>query len=329
MRGVLIVNPHATTTSRRVIDVLGHALADEVDLQVVFTEHRGHCEEIARASHAQGLDLVCVLGGDGTVNEAVNGLLADLPGDEAPHLAIIPGGSANVAARALGLPADPVEATGEILQALRDGRRRTIGLGTITVTPWTDEPTARRWFIANAGLGVDAEIIAAMEAARAEGLEATPTRYLMTTLRQFFWHTDRHEPALVVHLAQGSVEGGFAGTPGQIIDDVFVAIIQNTSPWTYLGALPIAPCPDASFETGLDLFAVRRMSVWAALRLARRMIAGSRAGSTGRSLTVAHDLRHFGVEAKRPVALQVDGEGLGLVRRAHFDSIPAALTVVA
>lgn len=308
------------------MDVLVHALADEVDLRTVRTEHRGHAREIAQQAQAEGVDLVCVLGGDGTVNEVINGLMANRPagsrhaGDSADPsgaaLAIIPGGSANVAARALGLPADPVEATGEILQALRERRRRIIGLGTIDVTPWGGERLPPTWFIANAGLGVDAEIIAAMEQARAKGHEATPTRYLVTTLRQFLWHTDRREPALTVTMGDTTIEG------------VFVAILQNTSPWTYLGSLPITPCPDASFETGIDLFAVRRMSVATALRLARRMIAGSRAGSTARSLTIAHDLQCLAVTASRPVALQVDGEGLGTVSRIEVRSLPRALAVI-
>ena len=317
MRGVLVVNPQATTTSPRVTDVLTHALADEFDLRTVRTEHRGHAEDIARTARADGADLVCVLGGDGTVHEVVNGLMALGPDPDGTMLAIIPGGSANVAARALGLPTDPVEATGEILQAVREGRRRTIGLSTIAFTPWDGEKTPPRWFIANAGLGLDAEIIAAMERARAKGREATPTRYLMTTIRQFFLHTNRREPALTVELPDSSVEG------------VFVAILQNTSPWTYLGALPITPCPDASFDTGIDLFAVRRMGVTTALRLARRMLAGSHAGSTARSLTVAHDLDQVTVIADRPVALQVDGEGLGDVGQVWATSVPRALTVVA
>lgn len=317
MRGVLIVNPHATTTSPRVTDVLVHALADEVDLEVVRTEHRGHAAEIAGRAREERADLVCVLGGDGTVNEAVNGLLADAAAPAGPILAIIPGGSANVAARALGLPADPVEATGEILQALRESRSRVRGRSRVTVAPWEGDPWRPRWFLANAGLGLDAEIIAAMEADRAKGHEATPTRYLMTTIRQFLWRTDRREPALAVDVPEGTVEG------------VFIAIVQNTSPWTYFGSLPIAPCPDASFDTGLDLFAVRRMSFATAMRLARRMIAGSRAGSTARSLTVGHDLPHLTVRATRPTALQIDGEGLGDVREAAFTSVPAALTVVA
>jgi diacylglycerol kinase family enzyme len=317
VRGVLVVNPHATTTSPRVTDVLVHALADEVDLDVIRTERRGHAAEIAAAARDAHADLVCVLGGDGTVHEAVNGLLGNGPAPDGPRLVIIPGGSANVAARALGLPADPVEATGEVLQALREGRARRIGLGCATVTPWEGSPWSPRWLIANAGLGIDAEIIAAMEDDRTRGHEATPMRYLMTTLRQFLWRTDRREPALTVQLPHEEVAG------------VFLAIIQNAAPWTYFGSVPITPCPDASFDSGLDLFAVRRMSLAAATRLARRMVMGSRAGSTARSLTVAHDLPDLAIHASRPVALQIDGEGLGPVREVRFTAVADALSVVA
>ena len=322
MRGLLVVNPHATTTSPRVTDVLTRALAGQVDLEIVATEHRGHAAEIARRARRERADVLCVLGGDGTVNEAVNGLLTpDLPmtdGDGAlPDLIVIPGGSANVFARALGLPADPVEATGEILQAVREGRRRRVSLGRATVTPWEGDTWTPRWFLANAGLGLDAEIIAAMEADRDKGHEATPTRYLFTTMRQFLLRTNRRDPALSVRLPDADIAG------------VFVALVQNTSPWTYFGSVPITPCPDASFDTGLDLFAVRRMGVGTALRLARRMIAGSRAGSTARSLTVAHDLTTFTVAATQATPLQIDGEGLGAVRSVYFEAQASALGVIA
>jgi len=59
------------------------------------------------------------------------------------------------------------------------------------------------------------------------------------------------------------------------------------------------------------------------------MVAGSRAGSTARSLTVAHDVPRISVRTSRPIAVQVDGEGLGDAGRADFSAVPAALTVVA
>lgn len=316
MRGLLIVNLHATTTSPRVTDVLVHALADELDLEVAPTEHRGHARELGARARRDGFDVVCTLGGDGTVNEAVNGMLGAGIGDDIPDLAVIPGGSANVVARSLGLPQDAVEATGEILQALRTDRRRRIGLGRAAATDEHGVEHAAQWFIANAGLGLDAEIIAAMEADRAEGHEATPGRYLRTTIRQFFTATDRRHPSLRIF------------TDDEIVDGVFVAIVQNTAPWTYLGGLPINPCPQASYDTGLDLFAVRRMGVAAAVRIARRMIAASQAGSTRRSLTVRHDLAQFTITADPATALQIDGEGLGSVIRVDWESVPDVLGVI-
>lgn len=317
MRGLLVVNLHATTTSPRVTDVLVHALADELDLTVVRTEHRGHAYELGAQARRDGLDVVCTLGGDGTINEAVNGMLADGPGDDVPLLAPVPGGSANVVARSLGLPADPVEATGTLLEAVRENRTRRIGLATAIVTRPDGAREPRRWFLANAGLGIDAEIIAAMEADRSSGHEATPARYLLTTLRQYFLHTDRREPALAADL------------PGRdAVDGIFLAIVQNTSPWTYLGPLAVNPCPGASYDTGLDLFAVRRMGVGSALRLARRMLSGSSAGSTKRSLTVIHDVMELRIRAVRPTRLQIDGEGLDEVSVVDFASVPGALGVL-
>lgn len=311
MRGILVVNPNATTTSPRVRDVLVHALGGAVDLEVVTTERRGHAIELGRRARAEGIDIVLTLGGDGTINETVNGLLADGPGDDVPMLATVPGGSANVFARALGLPADPVEATGVLLEALETGTPRTIGLGTITVDAGTPQ-----WFLANAGMGIDAEIIAAMERERERGREATPGRYLRLTVRQYLRGTDRRHPALTVQAAGADP-----------IDGVFLAIIQNTRPWTYFGSRPIHPCPQADFDTGLDLFALRDLGVWSTAAAARQLLTGG-AGSTARSRTVLHDCPVLTVEASRPMEVQVDGEHLGPAAHLEAASVPSALRVV-
>lgn len=307
MRGLLVVNPRATTTSPRVTDVLVHALSDELDLDVTVTTHRGHGIALGERARQQGLDVVVTLGGDGVVNEVVNGLLVDGPGDDVPLLATVPGGSGNVVARSLGLPGDPVEATGMILDRLREGSTRTIGLGR----------AGDRWFAANAGLGIDAEIIAAMERHRKSGRTATPSRYLRTTLAEFFRGTDRREPALTLT------------RPGdERAEGVFLAIVQNTSPWTYFGTWPVNPCPEASFDTGLDVFATRRMHVPAALRAARRMLMSSHAGSTRSGLTVWHDQSAFTLTSSRPIEMQIDGEGMGRTTEVAFTSHPGALRVV-
>ena len=112
MRALLVVNPKATATSARVRDVLIRALGSDLKLDVAETQRRGHAIALAEQAAADGLDLVVALGGDGTMNEVVNGLMR-LPDPAArPALAVVPGGSANVFSRVLGQPLDPVEATG-------------------------------------------------------------------------------------------------------------------------------------------------------------------------------------------------------------------------
>ena len=312
MRGLLVINPHATTTSARVTDVLVHAFADELDLSVTMTTHRGHAYKLGEQARLDGLDLVITLGGDGVIHEVVNGMLSDGPGPEVPMLATVPGGSGNVFARALGLPLDSVEATGELLDGLREQRTRTIGLGQVVIDD--GEP---RWFVANAGLGLDAEIIEAMDAQRRAGRTATPMRYLTTALRQYFARTDRKHPALTVTRSGSST-----------VDHAFVAIVQNTAPWTFFGSWPIDPCPQADFDAGLDLFAVRRLSIAPALRVVRRLIWSVSAGSTKRSIAVWHDQAAFTVQADRPTPMQMDGEAVGSVRKAEFRAVPNALTTV-
>ena len=306
MRGLLVVNPHATTTSPRVTDVLVQALSRELDLEVTVTTHKGHGIEIGERARIEGLDIVVTLGGDGIIHEVVNGLLADGVREGLPRLATVPGGSGNVFARALGLPADPVEATGHLLDSVRNGNTRRIGLGH----------AADRWFITSAGIGLDAEVIDAMEKQRRAGHTATPVRYLATVIRHTFWVTDRRNPRLSLR------------RPGRLtVDGVFHVIVQNTKPWTYFGTWPIEPCPDASFDTGLDVFALRSLDTTNTLRAARRMIMHAKAGSTPNSIVVWHDVDTFTVTMSVPKGLQIDGESIGLVTEVHFESVPDALEV--
>lgn len=311
MRALLVVNPKATTTSPRARDVIVHALASAVDLDVADTLRRGHAQDLARQARRDGVDHVLVLGGDGTVNEVVNGLLADGPGHDVPLLGAIPGGSANVFARGVGLPDDPIEATGAVIEAIEHKRTRTIGLGTAT---WDG---STRWFLCNAGLGVDAEIIEDMERQRARGHHATPTRYFQTAVSHILVKTERREPALTVRRP---------GVPD--VEGVFLAIVQNSSPWTYLGPLPVDPCPRASYDTGLDLFAPRSLAIVHTLGYVRRMLTRQRATYPFGGLLTLHDQSELTVAASRPTQLQIDGDSVGLASGVTFRSVPRALSVL-
>lgn len=344
MRGLLVVNPNATATTARTRDVLVHALADQFHLETVETRHRGHATDLAQQARKDTMDCVITLGGDGTVNEVVNGLLIDGPGPDVPCLGTVPGGAANVFARALGLPADPVEATGYLVDALRNNRTRTVNIGHVDYVPAGEATPIGRYLTFNAGVGLDAEVIRRMEAARAKGKSASQTRYIATTLQSFFAAGSRKEPALTLTVPDGLPEERSGGTSDSaqddlrsaadgntttpdVIDGVFLIIIQATSPWTYLGALPLNPLPKASFDKDLSIWAVRKMSVLAGLRYGRRIVMRSKAGSTKSGLVAANELRDFTVDARPPSPFQIDGEGLGEIQHAHFTSVPDALRV--
>ena len=257
------------------------------------------------------MDVVITLGGDGIVNEVVNGLLDDGPGPNVPMLATIPGGSGNVFARALGLPNDPVEASGEILEALRENRFKDIGLGRVIGTDIS------RWFIANAGLGLDAEIIDSMERQRQSGQSATPTRYMATAIREYLVHTDRKHAPLTLHTKNDDPVSG-----------VFFAIIQNVAPWTYFGAWPLDPCPQASFDSGLDVMALRGLRAGSVVRALRQMMLKTWPSGAGARDNVIHDLPELSISADRPTPMQIDGEFAGHVTEIRFVSVPRALRAV-
>ncbi|MEV4664728.1 diacylglycerol kinase family protein [Micromonospora echinofusca] len=315
MRAVLVVNPKATTTSERSRDVLVRALRSEVDLSVRYTRRRGHATDLAREAAEEGADVVVTLGGDGTVNEVVNGLMTAqpltlpngaTPAERLPALATVPGGSTNVFARALGLPRDWPDGTSMILEGLRLGRYRTIGLGR------ADD----RYFTFCAGFGLDAAVIHRVEQARRRGRVSTPALYFRSTAAQYFLNSDRRHPAISMERPGEPAEGELA-----------TVIIQNTAPWTYLGDREVNPNPEASFDLGLDVLALRQLRVASTTRTVTQFFSRT-PDPHGRQVLRLHDVAEFTLVSARPQAFQLDGDYLGEREKVRFTSIPAALRVI-
>jgi diacylglycerol kinase family enzyme len=342
VRALLVVNPNATTTTAAGRDVLAHALASELKLEVLVTRYRGHAAEATAQAVRDGVELLVAHGGDGTVNEVANGMLqgtggparppargsgsppssrshgrpasgsdrrAPLAEKEAracgPALAVVPGGSANVFARALGMPRDPVEATAQILRALAAGHSRLVGLGR------ADD----RWFTFNAGMGWDADVVAEVERMRFRGLAATPLRYAVTALRQYYRQWRDPKPMTV------EVPGLLEPT------DVRVAFVSNTSTWTYLGSRAVHTNPGASFATGLGLFAMRSLGIGTVAPVLREILRTD--GDPKGRYVVRHDaVPLVRASCETPVALQLDGDHLGERSEVEFLSVPDALRVV-
>ncbi len=290
-------------------------------LEAVTTEYRGHARDLGRqAAESDDIDLVVALGGDGTVNEVVNGLLHAGPDLEGlPRLAVVPGGSTNVFARALGLPNDAVEATGALLDALREGSERTVGMGIAEGTPGTeDEAVPSRWFTFCAGLGFDAGVVGRVEQQREQGRKSTHALYLRQVARQFLQEPNRRHGSITLE------------RPGEEpVTDLVLSIICNTSPWTYLGNRPVYASPKASFDTGLDLLSLSRMSTVSAARYATQLLTSSpERGPHGKHVVSLHDLDRFTLHSKVPLPLQMDGDHLGLRTSVTFTGVRRALRVI-
>ncbi len=314
MRAVLIVNPNATSTTPAGRDLLAHALESRVELSVVHTDHRGHAIEIGRDAARDGIDVVIVHGGDGTVNEVVNGILgecgAGLPAGQAPAVGVVPGGSANVFARALGISSDPIVATNQLVDLLTAYRGGT---------PWRRiglMDCGERWAVFTAGMGVDGAVVAAVEAQREKGRKVTAARYIRVAVREVL-ASARREPMLTLHLPDRDA-----------ITGVHFAFVSNSSPWTYANSRPVWTNPTTTFETGLGLFATTSMNVWANLGLVRRMVS-RKPKIEARHLIREDDLPWLRITSASPVACQIDGDYLGLRDCMTFTSVPAALAVVA
>ena len=286
-----------------VTDLAVRSLAGLVDLDVERTRYRGHARELAAAARGE---LVIVLGGDGSVNEVVNGVMSRE--EDRPLLAVIPGGGGNVFARGLGLPVDAAAAIRRVRDAIAAGRYRTIGLGL----------AADRYFTFSAGLGMDAEVVGEVDRLRAEGHRESAALFLRAMVRQYYRGTDRRRPALTLERD---------GEPP--ISDLFMAIITNRSPWTYLRGRPLLPVPHPDFNSGLDLLGLRRLRLTTIFAAVGQMLYVRSRPAGRRDMLSVLGSESLTVRSARPIAFQVDGEYLGETEAVKFQFVPQALRVAA
>lgn len=151
VRLLIIYNPTAGQRRRRRFEAVLKILAERgASVTLQATARRGDAEEFARAAVTAGYDRVAVAGGDGTINEAINGLVGSQVA-----LAIVPLGTANVLAAEIGLGSRPEDIAAAILR----GTPRPVALGRITTAQRT------RRFVMMAGIGFDAQVAAGVNPA--------------------------------------------------------------------------------------------------------------------------------------------------------------------
>jgi diacylglycerol kinase family enzyme len=302
LRLALIANPHASRFSGRQRDRVVAALAAGHKVEVLQTAHPGQATALAGQAVASGVEVVAVLGGDGTVNEVVNGLR----GSDAA-LGLLGGGRVNVLARGLGLPADPDRAAVRLVELLAAGARRRLTLGV----------AGDRCFALNAGLGLGGAIVREVERRQRAKQLYGDRAYLAAGLKALLVDHDRDHPHLTVHLPDGRppLRG-------------FFTLVGNGDPYTYLGRRPFRPTPQATWDGGLDLLVGETMAPRSLVRALTGMLSPHpRAGYPG--LAVLHDIDGFSLESDIPLPFQLDGEYVGDRTSVTFRCLRSALAVVA
>jgi diacylglycerol kinase family enzyme len=303
-RMLIIVNPYASTVSDRLRHLVVYALQGRFEVDAVDTEARGHAAELCREAAHEGYDVVVAFGGDGTVNEAANGLL----GSSTP-LSCLPGGSANVFGKMLGIPGDPVDATEHLLAMADDWQPRKVDLGVVN----------GRCFTFASGLGLDASVVERVDANPRLKARFGPWFFTYVAFDTFTRRYLLSPPRLTVRTATGEELEGVT------------AVVQNGSPFTYFKDRPIDIAEGASLHSGsLAGGVLHRATPLAGASIAFRALSRRARVTRNRQITGLPDATGMTVTSAdgRPLPLQVDGDYLGEVSEARYSVLPDALNVV-
>jgi diacylglycerol kinase family enzyme len=289
---------------------LERLLSTNHDLTVLETMHRDHATELARAAAAGGAEVVFVLGGDGTLNESADGLAGTQTA-----LAVLPGGSTNVFARAIGVEYDPVEAGWQLLAALERGSVRRVGLGTARAP-------GREWrrFVFHLGVGFDAAIIRRMEQRSYLKRHFAHPAFAVAGCATWLRHYDRSS-AIRVRITS-------TGNPAELLAEGPYAVVSNADPYTYVGKRRMTISPHASLDDALSVTVLRSLSLSLVTRAIGSAMASGRHLAGSPDVTQVGDVTECTISAARPFPWQVDGDYLGEVEHLDVRHDPDCLSLV-
>jgi diacylglycerol kinase family enzyme len=303
-RMLVIVNPYATTVSDRLRNLVVYALQARYEVEAVDTERPNHATQICREAAREGYDVVVAFGGDGTVNEAANGLL----GTDTP-LCCLPGGATNVFHRTIGIPNDVVDATEHLLAMADDFQPRKVDLGMVN----------GRAFVFSSGVGLDASVVERVDAHPKLKSRLGEWYYTWAALSTFNRRYLVKPPRMRVTIGN------------EVVDGVTV-VAQNSDPFTYFGNRPIRVCESAGLDTGsLGVAVLKKATPLEMPTLIPRLFSGrAPTVSKHRQIQPFTDVQEALVESAdgRPLPVQVDGDYIGAEQSVHFTAAPDALTVV-
>ena len=220
---LVIVNPYATTTSDRLRHLVVYALQGRYEVDAIETERKGHAIELTAEAARERYDVVVAFGGDGTVNEAANGLA----GSSTP-LTCLPGGSNNVFCKMLGIPNDVVDATEHLLALPDRWAPRAVDLGRVN----------GRGFTFAAGVGLDASVV-----------ERVDSRPAMKARFGHWYFTGSAVSTFLRRYVVGPPRLEIVPDGGEPIEGVSV-FFQNGEPFTYFKSRPVNLVTGARIDSG-------------------------------------------------------------------------------
>ena len=309
-RLLVIVNPYATTVSDRLKNLVIYALQGRFEVEVEATDRQNHAIEIGRDARDGGYDLVVAFGGDGTVNEVVNGLAGtDIP------VTFLPGGNTNVVCRTLGIPNDVVDATEHLLSLADDFKPRKIDLGMIN----------DRYFVFSCGAGIDATVVEKVDANPRLKSKAGPYFYSYHAVSGYLRKYMRNAVQLEVTV-DGEVHQGVT------------ALTQNSDPFTYFGKQPIHVCENCLIDDGsLGMVLLRRANQLDVATIVPRLLSQRFSASKHRQVETFEHLMEAKIRSLsgdddgeiRQFPVQVDGDFIGNFEQITLKAAPEALTIIA
>ena len=304
-RMLVIVNPYATTVSDRLRNLVVYALQSRYSVHAIDTQERNHATRLCREAAREGYDVVVAFGGDGTVNEAANGLA----GSETP-LTALPGGSTNVWARLLGIPNDVVDATEHLLRMADEWRPRPVDLGRV------DD----RHFVFSAGVGLDASVVKNVDEHPYRKRRFGAWYYGYTALATFNRKYLVNPPRVRVTANGRELRG-------------VTVVVQNAELFTYFRQYPIRVIEPAGLDTGsISVGVLKRATVLELPMLVPGLLSGNaRRVMRNRQVEPLPEVSIARVEAldDRPFPVQVDGDYIGDFSDVEFGVSPRGLLAVA
>lgn len=294
MKITLIINPVASSVNKRNLIVIQKALSSDHELEVLETSRKGQATRLAYKAAKSKSNLIIAHGGDGTINEVVNGIL-----DQDVAVVPLPGGSTNVFARSLGYPNEAIAATAAMLEAIAADSYK---MGSIGLADG-------RAFLFHVGAGFDAAVVEKVEEKGPLKKWVGHPLFIASTFATWLKGVDRKNPWFSIKLSDGST-----------IPEAQLAVALNCNPYTYLGNKPLDLAPEATLDTKLSLIALTKLSVGNLVPAAFQALRKSEGINDSEKVRHLKNVDTATITGYKPFPYQLDGEFLEPVNQLLLES---------